>query len=1853
MQPSHSGRFLCLLFVLFSFACSDNKNKQSTAELNRQADESFTEYISAYSTGKLQSRSAITVQLAQRIPEKVRNTVNPAAVLSFNPSIKGTGRWVTDRVMEFVPDKAMTSGKAYRGELKLDQLLSTDENHKTFTFGFEVLKQDYDIDIKGLVSDGEDAMTKQLIRGEFQTADFADSNAIVKAVNFSQAGRGLQIDWEFDRTSGLNHRFTVSGVERKEDLSNVDFEIRGNAMGVSRNQRGTVEVPALNDFKVLETRVIRDDSPHIKINFSDPLKVDQDLQGFITLEGESNLRFEVEENEVKVFLSANNYGVKRLNIFPGIRNKLDFRMKNAFDANVSFAQIKPGVRLAGKGTILPGTDGLVFPFEAVNLNAVDVTVIKIFEKNVFQFLQVNKMTGDDQLRRVGRPVVRTRVALDESGLFDLGRWNRFSLDLADIMETEPGAVYQVRLSFRRAYSTYGCGSSTEDALSLSGEIETDDWDSYDGGDYGQYDSYYGDYYPRNYRYSDRDNPCTDSYYMRSRGVSRNVMASDLGMIAKIGNDRKMTAFVTDLRTAKPVSGIEVEVYDYQQELLGTTTTDGEGKISVDLIRKPFLMVAHRGTEYGYLRLDDGSSLSMSNFNVAGARVKRGLKGFIYGERGVWRPGDDIYLNFIMEDKDNNLPADHPVVFELIDPSGTVRNRTVRTSAVGDFYSFPTRTKESDPTGNWLAKVTVGGAEFTRRVKIETVKPNRLRIDLNFGEDKIMAGASGISGDLNVQWLSGVPARNLKAEFDLYLTPAITRFEDFPAFSFDDKAKQFYSETSRVFSGNIDENGYAKVNLNINKQRDAPGVLTATLSGKVYEPGGDFSIDQFSIPYYPYTHYVGLKRPEGDRRGQLVTDKDHTIDIVSVDAEGNPVDRSDLQFEVYKLDWRWWWDRSNDNLSNYIGRSYNTATNRQMVKTENGKASVKMSIPDNRWGRYYVRIMDLNSGHSAGSIIYFDWPGWAQDANRPGGASLLAFSADKEDYNMGEKVRLQIPGSAGGRALVSVENGSKVVDSWWVETRQGQTTFEFDVTEEMVPNAYVHTTLLQPHAQTKNDLPMRLYGVVPINVSDPDTKLNPVITAAAVFEPESEVSVRVSESEGKPMTYTLAVVDEGLLDITRFQTPGPWSTFYARQALGVKTWDLFDDVSGASNGELSRLLSIGGDGSAAKPEKAKANRFRPVVKHMGPFTLAAGQTATHTFDMPNYVGSVRTMVVAGKDGAYGHAEKATAVRKPLMVLGTLPRVIGPGEKVKLPVSVFVLDDKIKDVKVSVKGNNLLKNNGTANSNLTFTELGDQIIDFEFEVAEQLGVGKVQIIAQSGSERATYEVEIQVRNPNPPMTDVVAKVLESGESWQETFEQLGMVGTNEVKLELSVIPPINLGKRLDYLMRYPHGCIEQTTSSVFPQLFLADIMEMDQARKDIIETNIKAGIDRISRFQTDEGGFSYWPGQSDDNDWGTSYGGHFLMEARNKGYSIPTTLFRNWKSYQGKRARKWSRSDRYNDDIVQAYRLYTLALAQSPELGAMNRLREDEKLSLEAKWRLAAAYAISGRINVAQDLVSKVPMESPRRSNYYYYGSVTRDNAMILEALGLMNMRSEGLTLLRTVSDQLSDDRWMSTQTTAYALLGVIKFAGVSDQSKGLQAGYSLNGGSSQKVETAKPVKVIEVPVEGLRQGAVNVKNDSEGVLFARLIKTGQPIGGNETEAASGMRLKVIYTDRNGNPINPVNLSQGTDFFAEISVYNSGTQGVYRDLALSQIFPSGWEILNERLNDVPGSTNTRNFTYQDIRDDRVYTYFDLRANESKTFKVALNATYAGRYYLPGVNVEAMYDNTVNARVAGKWVEVERVN
>ncbi len=343
---------------------------------------------------------------------------------------------------------------------------------------------------------------------------------------------------------------------------------------------------------------------------------------------------------------------------------------------------------------------------------------------------------------------------------------------------------------------------------------------------------------------------------------------------------------------------------------------------------------------------------------------------------------------------------------------------------------------------------------------------------------------------------------------------------------------------------------------------------------------------------------------------------------------------------------------------------------------------------------------------------------------------------------------------------------------------------------------------------------------------------------------------------------------------------------------------------------------------------------------------------------------------------------------------------------------------------------------------------------------------------------------------------------------------MPGTNTTTLEVSSIPPVDFGRRLKYLLAYPHGCIEQTTSAAFPQLFLGELTELNNAARTKTENNVKAAIKRIQSFVLPSGGFAYWPNSGEANPWATSYAGHFLMEAESKGYGLPVNLKASWLRYQRKEARRWKMSgDKYRmDDLVQAYRLYTLALAGEPELGAMNRLREMETISIQARWRLAAAYALAGQAESANMLIAQGVPEIPEYSGFNYsYGSRERDWAMILETLALLDKRSEGIFLARNISDQLRSRSWMSTQTTAYCLLAMSKFAGTDASSRELKFTYQLDNERKIIANTKLPVVQVGLDTKTRSGGKIAIENKGEGVIFARLTMEGIPKAGEETRS----------------------------------------------------------------------------------------------------------------------------------------------
>ena len=1463
----------------------------------------------------------------------------------------------------------------------------------------------------------------------------------------------------------------------------------------------------------------------------------------------------------------------------------------------------PTIRFISKGSILPSKGSLDLLFGSVSYAKAQVRVKKVFSNNILQFLQLDSYETRYELYKVAAVVADTTLVLGDRDADHIREWKTYGLSLDELVKPEPGAIYHIEIRGREPL------------------VEEDFWDS---------ESSFGDY---------------ETYEQRSV----DLLASNLVLIAKRG-DRNTEVFAYDILSGKPVSGAKVKLYSFAQQELAKGTTNGEGQVSFPAQTSASFVVATSGRNYAYLDLDNGKALSTSNFDVSGTTYEGGIKAYIFGERGVWRPGDTLHVSVVTLFDDTPLPAGHPVTAQLRNPDGQLVQTLTEKTGAANMYHFPFTTAQDAPSGRWRVDVSLGGQTFSKTLRVEAIKPNKLDIQMHFPEGYVTTYPSDNSRfDLSVAWLYGAPGSDLKVNGDLEISSAPTRFKGFEDYDFTDDARSFEKQTLVYKDFKTGENGEAGINtqVDINKAT-TPGMLTAGFTFRAFEPGGDFSTSYASVPMSPFSNYVGIKTElQKDRWGDrfIQAGKAQKFEVVTVDPDGKATNTAGLHAEVYHVNWSWWWDASGEIAGYMAGRSKELLFEKTF-STSNGKASFSYDWADAPYGLYYIRVTDTRGGHATSMLCEVN-ESEASDASE-GGSTQLNMLIDKEKYAVGETARITIPSAAGASALVSIEKGGQILSTRRVQCFEGSTEIRIPVTKEMTPNAYASIALIQPHGNVHNDAPIRLYGVKNINVEDPNSHLAPVIDIPAETKPESTLSFKVKEEKGRAMSYIVALVDEGLLSLTGFKTPDAWAAFYAKEALRVRTWDEYDSVIGAYGGHIEQLFAIGGDeeGNGALKRQG-ADRFKPVVAYLGPFELKAGKTASHSVEVPQYIGSLRAMVIATDGKAQGSTSKDVAVTQPVMVQATLPRTLSVGETIRIPSTVIALKDGVGKVKLDIKTDDLLTVKGSSSLETSISKAGQQVEYFEVQVGDKTGIAHVTVTAQAGSDKSVSRVEIDVLNQNPPVTRVQSFLLDAGKNKDATAELFGLPGTNSVAVELSSIPAIDLGRRLKYLIEYPYGCVEQTISAAFPQLYLSQVMECDENTVARSARNVTAAINRLHSFRRPDGSLSYWPGSTSSSSFGSAYALHFLQEAENQGYAVPADLKAGLVRYLTNSVV----SNKKEEDIVRAYGLYALAAAGKPQRSAMNLLRESvKKMPRCAVWMLAGAFASDGKKQVATTLTNGLPyLEADGKYYYSWYGSEDRNMAIALRTSILTGQKETAFELAEKVAARLNDSQhYMSTQATAWSLYAISDYArtiaggGVNASVKGPEKSY--------KMSTAKAIirQDVDLPKDATGNAQLNVSNTGSGTIHAVVAVTGTPKAGTEKAKASGLSMKISYVDADGQPIKVDTLSRGRIFKAVVTVTNTGSSYA-SDLALAQKFPSGWEIKNDRV----GKENysyPAGVTYQDIRDDRVYSFFDLGAGQSVTITTGLTATYPGKFYLPAVSCEAMYDDKISALVPGQWTEVK---
>ncbi|PIE84795.1 MAG: hypothetical protein CSA07_00155 [Bacteroidia bacterium] len=1838
------GGVAAVLILVFTLVVA--KYRQHLDEEAHGVDSAvnFQPYVSAYTSGTVSAQSTVQVVFTQDVaPEGRVGKDADGDLMSFSPDVDGTLTWVNARTLEFVPEGALESGRSYRVRVAIEDLFeNVPEEAEVLVFTIHTLKQglgfrnlSYYARVEKGAGGGQEVVS--YARGEIRTADATTVEKVKEGLMADLDGRELSPEVE-SAGGDREYRFSVR-LPGEGDQVNVKF--RGKVLGLDDDPWDVLHMPNTKEFSLV-AHTKRGGKPQcIILQFSQPLSTKKDFSGLVHGRNVADPRIEVDGNLLKVYPTEQLKGEWRFTVERSIESYRGERLKESREVSVNFSMDKPRVEFVQSGAILPTTGAVQLPIRTSLLRGVDVYVYEIFESNIPQYFQTSTYRWGEELHRVGRLVRRKTVMLSEA---QQGESGVYVLDLTSIVEPQLGAIYRIGLGMRRELAVLPCDEGKDGPVTDVADLEDHTGEE-------------RDYERAGYNWSEREDPCKPSYYMEQGVVWNMLHVTNLGLIAKRTPAGEVMAFSTNLTDSKPISGVKVRLLDYQLQPIGEGETDSKGACSFAPRKdqQPFLLIASEGAQRAYLNVRGGGDLSFSTFDVGGVEVQKGLQGYFYGERDVWRPGDTLHLGFMLADRDGVLPEQHPVVFTLTNSRGQEIDRMVTPLHRSNLYTYTPAVAFEMPTGMYTVRASIGNAVFSKSLRIETVKPNRLKVGLSLPKGGLEAGTKS-PVTLESAWLHGAPARRLKYEGRVRFVRRPDPFEGFEGYVFTSQESDFRSWEDEAFSGRLSVAGLADVQMKYSEPKNAPGMLTAVFTTKVFEEGGGFSISSASTAYSPFSSYVGLKAPASDSY-YLETDREQEFRLVSLSRRGKRQGGRRLDVTVYKLRWEWWWEHDDGSLASYIN-----STSAEMVYHDGGvvtngqgEASVGIRIDYPAWGRYLVRVRDTESGHVASQIMYWDWPASRErGASRMGSEStVLSFTADKEAYAVGEEASISVPTPAGGQLLVSVENGSSVLQTFWREAKGKTTQLKLKITEGMAPNVYVTILLLQPYGQSSNDLPLRLYGTIPLMVVDKETYLSPVIDAPGEVRPGRNVQIAVSEEQGRPMSFTLAVVDRGLLDLTGFRTPNPWDFFYSRQALGVATIDAYDQVIGAYAGSINGVLRVGGGlaameagGGAPNP---LATRFTPLVKFFGPYHLKSRGKQKVEFRMPEYIGAARIMVVAEEGRSYGSAEREMLVRSPLMVQTTLPRVLGINEEVKLPVTLFAMSEGVRKVMVRVETNDLLKLDDLTGGGVAhFKRVGDKTLLFGMRTTGKTGIARVHVMATSGKEKAETTVEVEVRNPYPSITRMVSASAKAGQTVKAPAFSGDELGSASYTLELSSLPSFGLKDRLDYMNSYPFTCLEQLATKATVRMLYPLLAEVSKEERDRLAGQVQEFVNTVRDYQVPSGGFAFFQNYSHPSNWLSSYMANFLVRAESLGYQVPHSVLEQLKKYQRSEANAWTVAKSHdNSALNQAYRLLSLAHLGNAQLGAMNRLREVKSLSPSARIALAGAYAVAGNGKVAKALLSNPSKASVKEEQPYdCYGSTLRDMALELESLTLVGEHGKAATLIQALSARFMQESWLSTQEIGATFLAVARFAKATNTAKNGVKGELLVNGRRERVET-RGNSLSRVLSRG-RRPEVSFSNTSSGSVFMTLSETGKPKSRRVEATSNNLSIQVTYADLDGTIIKPSLLGMGTEFLVQVRVHNPGMAGKLRQLALNYTLPAGWEVRPD-AGDYNGKFVSSPSFFQDFRDDRVLTYFELNPGETREYYFTLSASYEGKFAQPPVVCSALYQAGVSASTAGSTVVV----
>jgi len=1369
---------------------------------------------------------------------------------------------------------------------------------------------------------------------------------------------------------------------------------------------------------------------------------------------------------------------------------------------------------------------------------------------------------------------------------------------------------------------------------------------------------------------------------RWRQSSRWVLVTDMGIVAKkAGED--LWVWVHSLTTLDAASNAEVGLVSENNQLLDTSVTDESGMAVFKNYTRfkdefvPYLVTVAKGEDFSFLQLARGE-IPVSDFDVGGmSYLEHGYEAFVYDERGVYRPGETVHLASVVRGPDMTVAGGFPVRLKVTGPDGKVFDEQKADLNPQGAVELAVGVPDYAKTGKYVATVLLGEKEELGRgtFSVEEFVPDRMKVKLKtdreeYGEgDNMTVGVEGLM-------LFGPPAAGRRVQADVAIQSASFSPPGWKSFTFADHKKSFSTVRTQLDEATLDGEGRHSFVFPVPRVGEPPSSLKGVVSATVLEPGGRGVSQYAEVAVHPYDAYVGLKRPE---EGYATPGQAVPVEFVVVDPEGAPLDGRTVEVTFRRVYWHSILkrDESTDTYR-YVSEKVEEKIKEFAVRSERGAARFEV-VPE-EYGAFVVVARDAVSGGSASLAFYasgWGYAPWAMD--RPGRVEL---DLERETYLPGETARVQVRAPFPGKLILTVER-EKVLHWQTVDLKENTATLSIPVREEYKPNAYVSVHLVRSTESLERDAPVRAFGVAPFKVNTEKHRLEVTLSAPEEMRPKTPlaVDVQVRDSSGAPRgeaLLTLAAVDEGICQLTDFRTPDAYGYFYGKKRLSVESYDTY----GAILPEVKSSLSSPSGGAGARRRHlspAMARRVKPVAFWSGWVRTDAEGKATVRFDIPQFNGTVRLMACVLAGSEFGKAEKPVLVRDPIVLTPTFPRFVGSTDRFVVPVSLFngtraepvvpasgpassiagpdnetapeklapaqavpAVDDDRFEVRLSVQGPVRLVDEGIRALHVPKGE--EKAVSFVLEARKGVGKASFTVSAKGNGEQTEATVEAPVRPPVPFTTLFGRGAVTEEQPASFALPAEWVEGTAEFSLTLSSFPAVRFASSLQYLLGYPHGCVEQTASKLFPLLYFDDLaktVEPALFRRTAADYFIEEGIARLGNMQQDSGDFSFWPEGGDVNGWASIYAAHFLVEARKAGHGVPDRVHSKMLEALARWTRSYSLDDRASCQRA-VYACYVLALAGRPEKSTMLYFKNNalDRLPDDSQFQLAGAFAHAGDRATALEMLPETvppPPEDSKRESGGNFNSRTRSRAIMLDVLAHV---APGHPLVPVLVRRLMDDagesgRWGTTQENAYAFLALGKI--LRQREKAAYTGVVAVG--SEVLGRIRSGEDHRFQGENWGGRDVSVSVQGPGTCYYQWRADGLPSTLAVDEFDRDLVVRRRYLDRHGAPADTAHLRQGDLLIGEITV-----QALHEDLenvAVVDLLPTGLEIENPRLQSRKGidwiGSNAYKPAYMDIRDDRLVLYGDFESKQAAKFYYGLRAVTEGTFVLPSIRGEAMYAPT----------------